>query len=142
MFAVVGFFALVIAGFGLVSLFADAEVIPVAGLGHAPGVVALALSAAVFAAALWSGVRVPRPSFWSVVLVVAASFLAYLAGVIVGAVLTGADAARTASAVAGFATSWFAVVLAGAALVAGWSGVALVRTRASRPHWPWERDED
>ncbi len=52
------------------------------------------------------------------------------------------DAARTAAAIGGFATSWFAVVLASAALVAGWVAVALVRTGADRPRWPWERDED
>jgi len=28
-----------------------------------------------------------------------------------------------------------------AAAVAGWAGVALRRTRASRPRWPWEGDE-
>ena len=38
-FAVVGFFALLIAGFGLLSLLSDAEVIPVPGLGQLPGAI-------------------------------------------------------------------------------------------------------
>ena len=41
-----------------------------------------------------------------------------------------------------FATSWFAVVLASTALIAGWTAVALVRTRAGRPRWPWEDRSD
>jgi hypothetical protein len=38
-FAVVGFFALLIAGFGMLSLFTGAEVLPVSGLGQLPGIV-------------------------------------------------------------------------------------------------------
>jgi prolipoprotein diacylglyceryltransferase len=62
--------------------------------------------------------------------------------VLVGAALTGVDLARAIAAAGGFATSWFAVLLASVALVAAWTAVALVRTRAGRPRWPWERDED
>ena len=50
----------------------------------------------------------------------------------------GIDLARAIAAAGAFATSWFAVVLASAALIAGWTAVALVRTRAGRPRWPWE----
>lgn len=140
MFGAVGFFALVVAGFGLTSLSTGAEVLPVSGLGQVPGVVAVTLSVAAFAATLWSAVRAPHPSFWGVTIIAAASFLAYLAGVLAGAVLSGVELARTIGAIGGFATSWFAVVLASAALIAGWAGIALVRTRASRPRWPWEND--
>jgi len=140
-FAVVGFFALLIAGFGLLSLLSDAEVIPVAGLGQLPGAVGVGAAVALFAVTTWLAVRRPRPSFLSVPVIALASFLAYLAGVMIGAVFAGTDAARAASAIGAFATSWFAVVLASAALVAGWAAVALVRTRAQRPRWPWERDD-
>ncbi|MBN9215104.1 MAG: hypothetical protein ABS62_13705 [Microbacterium sp. SCN 70-200] len=140
-FAAVGFFALLIAGFGLLSLLTDAEVLPVAGLGQVPGAVGTGASVVVFAATAWVAVRRPQPSYVGVLLIVVATFLAYLVGVLVGAVLVGADAARTIAAIGAFATSWFAVVLAVAALVAGWAAIALVRTRASRPRWPWEHDD-
>ena len=71
-------------------------------------------------------------------LVVVAVFLAYLIGLLVGAMFGGIDLARAIAAAGAFATSWFAVVLASAALVAGWTAVTLVRTRAGRPRWPWE----
>lgn len=141
-FTVVGFFALVIAGFGMLSLLSGADVLPVAGLGEAPGIVAVAAAVIVFGVSVWIAVRRPHPSYWSVVGVVAATFLAYLAGLLLGAVISGTDAATALSAAGGFATSWFAVVLAAAALVAGWAAVALTRTRAGRPRWPWERRDD
>lgn len=139
-FAVVGFFALLIAGFGMLSLFSGAEVLPVTGLGQAPGIVGAALATIAFTATMWLALRRPHPSYFAAGVAVVVTFLAYLLGIVLGAVVGGVDLARAASAVGGFATSWFAVVLASAALIAGWSGVALVRTRADRPRWPWERD--
>ncbi|MFT4214922.1 MAG: hypothetical protein QM622_09125 [Microbacterium sp.] len=140
-FAVIGFFALVIAGFGLLSLFLDAEVLAVPGLGPLPGVVAVALATLAFAGVMWVGARRRHPRYTSAAVAAVAAFLAYLLGLLVGAVLAGIDAGRALAALAGFATSWFAVVLALAACVAGWSGIALVRTRAARPRWPWEKDD-
>lgn len=139
--SVVGFFALLVAGFGMLSLLSGADVLPVAGLGRAPGIAATACATAAVAGAIWTSVRRARPAYGSAVLVAIVAFLAYLLGLLVGAVFAGTDPARAAAAVGGFATSWFAVVLASAALIAGWTAVALVRTRAGRPRWPWERGE-
>ena len=84
----------------------------------------------------------PAPSFWGAAWTTAATFIAYLLGLWLGAVTTGADLA-VATAVAGrIATTWFGVVVAGAALIASWGGIALVRTRAQRPRWPWEDEFD
>lgn len=140
-FATVGFFALLVAGFGLLSLLTDAEVLPVAGLGQLPGVGGATLAVVVFAATTWLAIRRPHPSYGAVAPIVVATFLAYLLGVAAGAVFAGIGAASAVAAVGGFATSWFAVVLASTAFVAGWAAVALVRTRASRPRWPWERGD-
>lgn len=140
-FAVIGFFAVIIAGFGLLSLLSDTDVLPVAGLGQVPGVVGTSLAVVGFAVTAWIVVRRPQPGYAGVVLIVVVVFLAYLVGVFVGAVFAGVDAARTVAAIGAFATSWFAVVLASAALVGGWAAIALVRTRAGRPRWPWEDDE-
>jgi len=141
-FAVVGFFALLIAGFGMLSLLTGDEVLPVTGLGQIPGIGGAALAVVAFAGATWLTVRAARPHYAGALTGTASAFLAYLLGVLLGGVLGGTDAARLAAAIGGFATSWFAVVLASAALVAGWVAVALVRTAADRPRWPWERDEE
>ena len=141
-FGGVGYLALLIAGFGLLSLLSDAEVLAVPGLGQAPGALGVAASVAGFTITTVVALRRPRPSYGAAALIVVTAFLAYLAGLLAGAVFAGVDAARAVAALGGFATSWFAVVLAAAALVAGWSAVALVRTRAARPRWPWEDDAD
>ncbi len=136
-----GFFALLVAGFGMLSLLTDAEVLPVAGLGQAAGIVGVAAAVLTYAVAVRRAVRRPRASYPAIAVVAAVTFLAYLAGVLAGALLAGVDPARAVAGVGGFATSWFAVVLASAAVLSGWVAVALVRTRASPPRWPWERGE-
>jgi hypothetical protein len=141
-YSTIGFAALVIFGFGMTSLALNEDVIAVPGLGQSHGVVGVVCAVSAFAASTWIAVRRPHPSYWSSCWTAVAVLVAYLAGLWITALVTGADPVAATSAVAGVATSWFAVVLVAAALVAGWCGVALVRTQASRPRWPWEHDED
>ena len=140
-FTSAAFFAVLIAGFGVLSLLSDTEVLPVSGLGQVPGIAGTALAVIAFVAGAAGATRGPRPRFGSVAGVVVVSFLGYLLGVLIGAVLAGVDVARAVAAVGAFATSWFAVVLAVAAGACAWTAVALVRTHAGRPRWPWEHDE-
>lgn len=140
-FATAGFVALLIFGLGMLSLLLGTDVIAARGFGQAPGVIATIAATAAFAGGLWFAVRQEHPSYWSALWITAAVFLGYLAGMWLGAVFTGADLGAATAIVARIATSWFGVVVAAAALVAGWSGIALVRTRAERPRWPWEDDE-
>jgi hypothetical protein len=141
-YATAGFVALVIAGFGMTSLLMDAEVIAVPGLGAGPGALGVAVATLAFAAAVWATVRAVRPSYGGSAVAAVAAFVGYLAGLWVGALVSGVDLARASAAAGGFATSAFALVLLGAAFVSGWVAVALVRTRAHRPRWPWERDDE
>lgn len=165
-FATVGFVALTIFGLGMTSLATGEAVIATPGLGQFPGAAGVVATMLAFAGGLWAAIggagRVPRgggtdapgrapepgrpvpghPSFWGAAWTTAACFVAYVGGVWLGAVATGADVAA-ASAVAGrLATSWFGFVVAAAAFVCSWSGIALVRTHARRPRWPWEDDAD
>ena len=96
----------------------------------------------VFLSTMWAALRRARPVYRATATVTVATVLAHLAGVWLGAVFSGSDAALATAAVGGFVTSWFVVVLAAAAFVSSWAGIALVHTRAQRPRWPWERDED
>lgn len=141
-FSVVGFGALGICLLGIASLVSGDAVVGVPGVGAVPGAVGFATSLAVFAAVLWPALRTARPSYGVAALTGVSAPLAYLAGLVIGAVVTGVDAARSFAAASGFALSWFSVVIAAAAAVSGWVGVALVRTRAQPPQWRWERDED
>lgn len=170
-FATVSFVALLIFGLGMTTLLLEEDIVATPGFGQMPGVIATVCAVGAFALGLWIAIRPPRartrgtdatttpvpqaaqaptgegtraarPSFWNALWIVAATLLAYLVGLWWGAVLTGADLG-VASGVAGrIGSSWFALVIAGAALVAAWGGIALVRTRAGRPRWPWEKDDD
>lgn len=139
--ATVSFVALLIFGLGMLSLLLNADVVATPGLGLAPGVAATTAATVAFAAGLWAGIR-RRPSYLAAVWCAAAAFLAYLGGVWFGALLAGGGPAAALGAAGAVATSWFGVVVAAVGLVCGWGGVALVRTRAARPRWPWESEDD
>lgn len=140
--ASIGFAALVIAGFGVTSLLVDAEVIAVDGIGAWPGAAGVAAATVAVAVVLAVALRAPHPGYGAALLAAPAALLAHLIVFVGTALLTGVDGARALSAAAGFAVSWFALILAGAASAAVWAGVALVRTDASRPQWPWERGDE
>jgi len=141
-FSVVGFGALAICGLGVLSLVTGADVVAVRGLGALPGAVAFAAAVIALTLVLATGLRRPHPSYTLAAFAGVAVLLAYLLGLTIGAVAVGVDAARAVAAAGGFALSWFAVVVAACGAIAGWTGVALVRTRAQPPQWRWEHDED
>lgn len=141
-FAVVGFGALAICGLGILSLATGQDVVAVRGLGPVPGAAGFACAVIAVAAVLGSTLRAARPSYAIAALTGVVSLLGYLVGLVGSALLAGVDAARALAAAGGFAVSWFGVLLVIAAAIAGWSAVALVRTRATPPRWAWERDED
>jgi hypothetical protein len=154
-FATITFVALLIFGLGMTSLLLGEDVIAASGLGQAPGIVAVILATVAFVAGLWLAIRPvrsstpegdqtprPAPSYWGAAWTTAGCFLGYLAGILIGAAITGGDLAAAAAAAGRIATTWFGAVIAGAALVCAWGGIALVRTRARRPRWPWEDEFD
>lgn len=141
-FATVGFAALAICGLGVTSLAQDAEVISLPGAGYLPGVAAMTLALAAFGGALAWGLRAQHPSYGNAAIVALAAYLAYALGIVIGAIFVGAGPAAAIAAAGGWMVSWFGVVVAGAALVSAWAGIALVRTRSARPRWSWERDEE
>lgn len=141
-FATAGFIALLIFGLGMVSLALGEDVIATRGLGQVPGVLGTVLSTVAFAAAFWAAVRRAPASFWGSAWTAAAAFLGYVGGVWLGALMTGADPAVATGVAGRIATSWFGLVVALAGFVSAWGGIALVRTRARRPRWPWEDEFD
>lgn len=142
MLATTGFFALAVFGLGAVSVVTDADIIAVPGLGPWPGVTGMVCALAAFALMLWTAMRRTRPSYGSAVAIALAAALGHLVAVWV-AVLIATGGIVTATAVAGdLVRGGASAVLLVAAAIAGWAGIALRRTRSSRPQWPWERDDE
>ncbi|HET6302957.1 hypothetical protein [Microbacterium sp.] len=140
-FATVAFIALEIAGLGIATLILDEDVVAASGLGPWPAIASTGLATIVFAAGLALALRAVPPSYWSAAWIALATALAYVAGAWFGCLFAGADLAVAGSVAGRIATSWFGVVVLAAAAVSAWGGVALTRTRAHRPRWPWEDDE-
>ena len=138
----VGFLTLTIAGLGLTSLLTDTEVLAVPGLGQVPGAVGIASAGVAFGASGWRMLRATRPRYPHALWVTLVVYLAY--GAATGlAALVVTEGPATALAVTGsLLVGWPGLVVASSAAVAAWSAVALVRTRAARPRWPWEDEDD
>lgn len=139
-FASVGFAALAICGFGFTSLLTDTDVLSAPGLGQGAGIAAMIVAALAFAVTVLGATR--RGRYAAAIWVMVATVAGYLAGIVGGGVLSGADAALAVGVAGEFALSWYAAVLAVTAAASAWAGIALVRTRAKRPEWPWEGDEE
>ncbi|MGS0562921.1 hypothetical protein [Microbacterium aurugineum] len=142
MLATISFFALAVFGLGALSVATDTDIISTPDLGQAPGVVGMLAAVVAFAVLLGVTLRTRRPSFVSTITIALVTVLAHLA-VVWFAVLLGTSDVVIATAVAGdLVRGGASAVLLAAALIAAWGGVALRRTRAEHPRWPWERDED
>ncbi|GGH41545.1 hypothetical protein [Microbacterium album] len=127
---------------GMLSLVTDRDVIDTPGLGPVPGPLAVGVSAGAFALSLRPALRVDRPAYSTAVGVALAAALAHLAGLWLLAVVFGADLGRAVAAAAGAATSWTSAAFAGCAAVAAWAAIAVRRTAARPPRWPWEDDPE
>lgn len=140
-FATIGFFALAVFGLGALSVVTDSDIIATPGLGQAPGIGGMLAAVVAFAVLLWFVVRRPAASFVSAVVIALSVALAHLAVVWVS--VTGvAASALLATAVAGdLVRGGASAVVLVAALLGAWAGIAMRRTRARRPRWPWERDD-
>lgn len=140
--ATIGFFALTVFGLGALSVATDTDIIAVPGLGQAPGVVGMLAAVVVFALMLWSTLRRGDPSFVATIAIALLAALAHLVAVWITVVIGSSDFV-IATAVAGdLVRGGASAVLVVAGLIAAWGGIALRRTRAEHPRWPWERDED
>jgi len=139
---VVCFAAFAILGLGMLSFFADIDIIDVEGLTLWPGVVGMAAAIAAFALLLVPVLRRARPAFGAVVLVAVVTALVHLVVVWLTALIGGAGLAHAAAAVSQLVVRGSSAVLVAVALLAGWLAVALRRSRSGTPRWPWERGDE
>ncbi|MFB8187947.1 hypothetical protein ACFC14_01400 [Microbacterium sp. NPDC055988] len=140
--ATIGFFALAVFGLGALSVATDTDIIAVPGLGQAPGAAGMVVAVIVFALVLWSTLRRGAPSYVATVAIALLTALAHLVAVWITVIISSSDFV-IATAVAGdLVRGGASAVLVAAGLIAAWGGIALRRTRAEHPRWPWERDEE
>lgn len=137
----IGFFALAVFGLGALSVVTDAEIIEVPQAGQAPGIVGMIFAVAVFAAVLYLAVRINHPKFRSVWAIAIATAFAHMLAAGIGALAVTGDFVNAMAVMGELITGGASLVVLVAAAIAGWAGVALRRTRAKRPRWPWERDD-
>lgn len=140
--ALAAFVALVVFGLGMTSLITASDPIATPGLGPLPGVIGVAAAAAALIGVLLPALRAAHPSYSSALWAALAAYLAYLAGVWLTALLVGTDPAAATAVVGRLAIGWWAPIVAASAAICAWAAVALRRTRAHRPRWPWEDEED
>lgn len=134
----VGFAALAILGLGMLSFFADIDIISVPGLDWWPAIVAMIVAIAVFCWMLWPTLSRGRASFLAVPAVALVAAFAHLAALWLAALLSGAGMTAALIAASQLITRGSSVVVLLAAAIGAWVAVALRRTRAGAPHWPWE----
>lgn len=141
-FASVGYLALLVAGLGLASLVTDSDVIETQGVGVVPAYVAAGVAIVAFALFVLGSVARDRPSYVSAVGAALVAAVAHLLTLAVASLLGSGDIGVAIGVVGEVLIGWVTPVVALAALVAAWAAIAVRRTKASRPRWPWEHDEE
>jgi len=139
--ATISYFALAVFGLGALSVATDTDIIAVPDLGQAPGVIGMAVAVVVFGLMLWSTLRRHRPSYVATIAISLLAALAHLIAVWL-VVLTGSGIVLATAVVGDLVRGGASAILVAAGLIAAWGGIALRRTRAEHPRWPWERDEE
>lgn len=137
----VGFAALSILGLGMLSFFRDIDILSIPGLEWWPAIVAMILAIAAFCWMLWPTLARDRPSFLAVPAVALVTAVAHLVVLWLAALLSGVGTASALAAVSQLVTRGSSLVVLLAAAVGAWVAIALRRTRAGAPHWPWEDDD-
>lgn len=120
----------------------DADIIAVPGLGQAPGIVGMLTAATVFALLLWVKLRTAPPSYVASVSIGLLAGLAHLAAVWCTVLFTTGGVVVATAVVGDLVRGGASAVVVFAAVIAAWGGIALRRTRASAPRWPWESDDE
>lgn len=140
--ATILFFALVVLGFGIITFFTDRDIIATSGLGQVPGILGMLAALIAFIATLRTTLVPPRPAYPPVLLTALATPLAHLFIVWIAVLIAGHGFVTATSVAADLVRYGSTLILFASAAVSAWTGVALRRTRAHRPQWPWEGEDN
>lgn len=141
-FAAIAYGALLVCVFGFVSLWSGSVPLADEDLGAVPTMLAGVCALLAFAGALLGATRPVRPSYTAVIPVAFAAALTQLVALWLLALAFGAGAGTAIAAAADAVTGGASLVFLLVAVVCGWAGIALRRTSAGRPKWPWERHDE
>jgi hypothetical protein len=136
----VGFAALCILGLGMLSYFRDIDILSIPGLDWWPAIVAMIFAIAAFCWMLWPTLSRGRPSFLAVPAVALVTAVAHLVALWLAALLSGVGMVSALAAISQLVTRGSSLVVLVSAAVGAWVAIALRRTRAGAPRWPWEDD--
>ena len=139
-FASAGYLALLVAGLGIASAVTDRDVISVPGTSLVAAFVAAGIGIIAFALLLAAPLARQRPSYWSALSTAIGAGAVYLIALGICVLVSGGDLDGTLAVLAEVSTGWVAPVFAGSALVAAWFALAVRRTAAKPPRWPWEEE--
>jgi len=134
----VGFATLSILGLGMLSYFADIDILSIPGLDWWPAIVAMIFAILAFCWMLWPALRRDPPSFLAVPAAALVTAVAHLIALALAALLSGVGTAAAIAAVSQLIMRGSSLVVLLAAAVGAWVAIALRRTRAHAPQWPWE----
>ncbi len=136
----VSFAALAILALGMLSYFAGIDVISAEGVYRWAGITAMIAAIAGFAGmAAWT-LRAAHPSYVSALLIALVATLVHLVVMTLAVLIGGETTVGAITAMSMLVTQGASLAIFLAAVVAAWIAIALRRTRAGRPHWPWEDD--
>jgi len=140
-FASIGYLALLIAGLGVASAIIDDDIISTEGVSLVAAYAAAGAAIATFALLLAGPVSRERPSYWAAASTALGSAGLYTIALAIAVLVSSGDLSTTGSVLREVLVGWVVPVVFGSALVAAWAAIALRRTAARPPHWPWEDDE-
>lgn len=139
-FTSVGYFALLVAGLGVGSMAADADVITTQGLSVIAAYIAAAAAIGGFALFLIGPASRDRPSYWHAASTAVGSAAVHVLTLGIVALVETGDLGVVGGVVSEVLLGWVSPVVFGTAAVAAWAAIALRRTKADRPQWPWEHE--
>ncbi|MDR5698411.1 DUF6121 family protein [Agromyces aerolatus] len=142
-FATALYLAVVVCGYGFVSLLLDVEVVADPRAGVLVGPAAVGASVAAVLVTLGLRLRKPRHMAGTVVIATVSSWLALVVVATIGHVLgTTGSVLESVLFGLGLGIGWFGLLVPAAAAVVSSLAVVVARGRAEgmeRPRWPWER---
>ncbi|WP_029150160.1 hypothetical protein [Microbacterium indicum] len=136
--ATVGYLALLVAGLGFASLWTGSEVIAMPGIDIPTAFVAAGAALVAFGLLLWAALDRWRPSYGSVAGVALASGAVHALVLGVAVLVDTGDLGSVIGVLEHVLIGWVSPVVVLAAAVAAWAAVAIRRTGANPPRWPWE----
>jgi hypothetical protein len=140
-FASIGYLALLVAGLGTASAIADDDIISTPGVSLVAAYAAAGVAIVAFALLLAGPVSRERPGYWAAASTAVGSAGLYTIALAIAVFVSSGDLSTTGSVLREVLVGWVVPVVLGSALVAAWAAIALRRTSARQPRWPWEDDE-